>query len=237
MTPHIEAQPGAYAETVLMPGDPLRAAFIAENFLEKSEQVNSIRNCLGFTGYYKNQRISVQASGMGQPSLGIYATELFDVYSVQRIIRIGTCGSFQNHVQLGDLVVPLTASSDSQLGKNRADGAHLSSCCSYELLEKVMHTAKGYPHKVHVGSFFASDNFYDDRTNWWHAYRDAGVLGVDMETYYLYLLAMLRNRQSLTINIVSDNFNSKETLNPKARVELSSKSVQILLDALCTESL
>lgn len=229
MTPHIEAEPGDYAETVLMPGDPLRAAYIASNFLEDSRQVNSIRNCLGFTGYYKGHRISVQASGMGQPSLGIYATELFDFYGVQQIIRVGTCGSFQPDIAVGDLIVPLSASSDSQLG---IQGCHVAPCCSHSLLNKFMHVAEKYPGKVHTGSFFASDNFYNNHSDWWHIYRDANILGVDMETYYLYLLAMTRKRHALTVNMVSDNFNSQEKMSPQARIELSGKSVQILLDAL-----
>lgn len=229
MTPHIEARPGDYAETVLMPGDPLRAAYIAENFLENSVQVNGVRNCLGFTGWHKGHRISVQASGMGQPSLGIYATELFDNYGVQRIIRIGTCGAFQPHMALGDLVIPLSASSDSQLGKY--EGIQISPCCSYQLLEKVAQTAQNNSINCHIGAFFASDHFYNKKSDWWHAYRDAGILGVDMETYYLYLLAMERNKQAITINIISDNFNHEHKLSHKERVESSKKSTLIALSS------
>lgn len=225
MTPHIEAKPGDYAETVLMPGDPLRAAYIAENFLENSVQVNGVRNCLGFTGWHQGQRISVQASGMGQPSLGIYATELFDNYGVQRIIRIGTCGAFQPHMALGDLVIPLSASSDSQLGKNV--GAHIAPCCSYALLEKAVRAAQNNAINFHIGAFFASDYFYNKKNDWWHAYRDAGILGVDMETYYLYLLAMERKKQAIAINVVSDNFNHQGKLTHQERVESSKKSILI----------
>ena len=229
MTPHIEANPGDYAETVLMPGDPLRAAYIAKNFLEDYKQVNSIRNCLGFTGYYKGHRVSVQASGMGQPSLGIYATELFDVYGVKQIIRIGTCGSFQKEISIGDLIVPLSASSDSRMG---VQGCYISPSCSYELLKKFMSLADHYPGKVHVGSFFSSDNFYNNQSDWWRIYRNSSILGVDMETYYLYLLAMMRKCHAITINMVSDNFNFREKMNPQARVELSKMSVELLLNSI-----
>lgn len=222
MTPHIEAKPGDYAETVLMPGDPLRAAYIAENFLENSVQVNGVRNCLGFTGWHKGHRISVQASGMGQPSLGIYATELFDNYGVQRIIRIGTCGAFLPNMALGDLVIPISASSDSQLGKR--EGLNIAPCCTYELLEAAVKAARTHSMTFHTGAFFASDHFYNKSADWWHAYRDAGILGVDMETYYLYLLAMERNKQAITINIVSDNFNHQGKLTPQERIESSNKS-------------
>lgn len=229
MTPHNEANPGDYAETVLMPGDPLRAAYIAQNFFENPKQVNGIRNCLGFTGHYKGHRISTQASGMGQPSLGIYATELFDIYGVKQIIRIGTCGSFQPEISIGDLIVPMSASSDSHLGIN---GCHISPCCSHELLNKFMLAASNYPYRIHAGSFFASDNFYNSQPDWWHIYRDANILGVDMETYYLYLLAMIRKRHALTVNMVADNFNNEEKMSTQSRVELSRQSVQIVLDAL-----
>lgn len=230
MTPHIEAKPGDYSETVLMPGDPLRAAYIAENFLGNAVQVNSVRNCLGFTGFYNGNKVSVQASGMGQPSLGIYATELFDHYGVQRIIRIGTCGAFQPHMALGDLVIPISASSDSQLGKT--EGVHIAPCCSYELLEAAVQAARNSHMAFHAGAFFASDLFYNKHSDWWHSYRNAGILGVDMETYYLYLLALERKKQAITINIVSDNFNSDKKFTHQERIESSRNSTLIALKSL-----
>ena len=232
MTPHIEAQPGDYADTVLMPGDPLRAAYIAENFLERCKQVNSVRNCLGFTGWYAGHRVSVQASGMGQPSLGIYATELFDVYGVERIIRIGTCGAFQPWMGLGDLVIPLSAASDSQLGKS--DGVHVAPCCSHNLLQKIIEHAGDLHSRLHFGSLYSSDCFYNTPSDWWIKYREAGVLGVDMETYYLYYLALIRKKSAITINTVSDNFNFATKLTPTERITHTRMSVDLILQSLFT---
>lgn len=202
-TPHINAKPGDYGSIVLMPGDPLRAKYIAETFLMGARLVNTARNCLGYTGYYKDTRVSVQASGMGQPSVGIYATELFQVFGVEKIIRIGTCGSFKPNMNVGDCVVALSSATDSNMTKNLVNGFSLSPCCSYELLSKFMTKAKKL--KVHVGQVTANDAYYQEDPDWWKKLSTFGVIAVDMETHLLYHLANKYGKHALTVNMVSDS--------------------------------
>lgn len=190
MTPHIEAGLGDYASTVLMPGDPLRAKWIANTFLSDARPVNSIRNCFGYTGTYKGKPVSVQASGMGQASLGIYATELFKFYNVDNIIRVGTCGAFKDNMSLGDLVIALSATTDTGTGSMPQ--------CDSSLLTAI--SAIG-----HRGTVCSTDFFYHDSDNWWKILSEQGVLAVDMETYLLYLLAIKYNKHALSVNTVSDN--------------------------------
>ena len=155
MTPHIEATTGAYADTVLMPGDPLRAKWIAETFLENVIQVNSVRNCLGYTGAYKGKRVSVQASGMGQASLGIYVHELFNFYDVEKIIRVGSCGGIAPHLKVGDIVVAMSSATDNAMTDNLAPGFRLSPCCDYQMLRDYMEQNP----KAHVGQMVSNDYF------------------------------------------------------------------------------
>jgi purine-nucleoside phosphorylase len=201
MTIHIEAKPGDYSQTVLMPGDPLRAKHIAENFLTDVVQVNSVRNCLGFTGYYNGKRVSVQASGMGQPSLGIYAHELFQFYGVQKIIRVGSCGGISPNVKVGDIVVALTSSTDSAMSKNLVPGFMISPCCDYYLLEQFMQNCSF----AHVGPIISNDYFYQPNPDWFKPLMDLGILAVDMETHLLYTLAMRHCKCALSVNTVSDH--------------------------------
>lgn len=201
MTPHIEAKKEDYAEIVLMPGDPLRAKYVADNFLTNTIKVNSVRNCLGFTGYYKGKRISVQASGMGQPSLGIYAYELFKFYDVQKIIRIGSCGGISPKLKVGDIVVALTASTDSSMTKNLIPGFNISPCCDYNLLKNFMNKCPS----AYVGAITSNDYFYQPNSEWFKPLIDMGILAVDMETHLLYTLSMCQNKHALSVNTVSDH--------------------------------
>lgn len=204
MTPHINAKLGDYAEVVLMPGDPVRAKYIATTFLDDCVQVNSARNCLGYTGYYKGKRVSVQASGMGQPSLGIYATELFTVYGVEKIIRVGTCGALVDDLNLGDCVVSLTAATDSNVTTALLPRFTLAPCCSYALLDAYLKVAESSPLPVRVGQTVATDAYYQEQDDWWKVLASYGVIAVDMETHYLYFLANKLGKQALTVNMVSD---------------------------------
>ena len=187
---------------------------------------------MGYSGLYNGNLVSVQASGMGQPSLGIYATELFDFYNVQRIIRIGTCGAFIPQVNIGDLIIPLTASSDSNIGTNLFSKTEVSSVCNTTLLDLVLNCREEIASKLHIGSFFSSDRFYHDDNNWWHSYRDAGVLGIDMETHFLYLLAMHKKKQALTINVVSDNLGTGNSLSSSDRVTSTDIACKLILTSL-----
>ena len=172
MTPHIEAKPGDYADTVLLPGDPLRAKWIAETFFDNPVQVNAVRNCLGYTGTYNGKRISVQAGGMGMPSNAIYITELFKFYNVEKIIRVGSCGGIAKHVQVGDIVAATTASSDSAMGRNVIPGFQYSPSADYELLKKFTDICP----KAHVGGITSNDYFYQPSETWWHDHQAYGCL-------------------------------------------------------------
>ena len=162
MTPHIEANKGDYHDIVLMPGDPLRAKWIAENFLMNCKQVNSVRNCLGYSGTFARKSVSVQASGMGQASLGIYAHELYNFYDVEKIIRVGSCGGISPNVKVGDIVVAMTSATDNAMTSNLIPGYKLSPCCDYESLQNYM---KIDP-TAHVGQIVSSDYFYNPNEIW-----------------------------------------------------------------------
>lgn len=202
MTPHIEAKPGDYAETVLLPGDPLRAKWIAETFFDQPVQVNGIRNCLGYTGTYNGKRISVQAGGMGMPSNAIYITELFKFYNVEKIIRVGSCGGIAKHVQVGDIVAATTASTDSAMGKQVVNHYQISPSVDHKLLSNFLTHCP----LAHVGSIVSNDYFYQPNEYWWREQQAHGTLAVEMETYILYLLAAQFNRKALSVNTVSDHF-------------------------------
>ena len=207
MTPHIEAKVGDYAETVLLPGDPLRAKYIAENLFDNSVMVNSVRNCLGYTGTYKGKRVSVQASGMGHASLGIYVHELYNVYDVKNIIRVGTCGGISDKVKVGDIVVAMTSFTDSSITDNIVPGFKFSPCCDYKLLKSFLECCPD----AHVGAICSNEYFYQPDQNWWKSLQNVGVLAVDMETTMLYTIAMRFGKSALTVNQVSDHLSGGES--------------------------
>ncbi len=215
MTPHIEAQKGDYADTVLMPGDPLRAKWIAHTFLTDVRQINSVRNCLGFTGVYKGRNISVQGGGMGMPSNSIYITELFKFYDVQTIIRVGSCGAIQKSIKVGDIVAATTASTDSAMGKDLIPGFYYSPSCDFNLLKKFIDKCPD----AHVGGITSNDYFYQPNKDWWRHCQKYNILAVEMETYMLYALAAEYNRKALSVNTVSDHLDP----NWLDRKKLSSK--------------
>ena len=213
MTPHIEAKVGDYAETVLLPGDPLRAKYIAENLFDNSVMVNSIRNCLGYTGTYKGKRVSVQASGMGHASLGIYVHELYNYYDVKNIIRVGTCGGISKKVKVGDIVVAMTSFTDSSITDNIVPGFKFSPCCDYKLLKSFLESCPD----AHVGAICSNEYFYQPDQNWWKSLQDVGVLAVDMETTMLYTIAMRFGKSALTVNQVSDHLSGGESYSSTQR--------------------
>ena len=216
MSIHIAAKEGQIADAILLPGDPLRAKFIAETFLEDVECYNEVRNMLGFTGTYKGKRVSVQGTGMGQPSLSIYVNELFNVYNVQKAIRIGTCGAVHKSTKVRDIILAMSACSDSAILNQRFGSLHFAPTASFELLEKARKIAleKNIHHLV--GSVSSSDLFYDDNENWklWASY---GILGIEMEAAELYTLAAKYERQALAILTVSDHIATGETTTPEER--------------------
>jgi len=234
MTPHNNASKFDYAKTVLMPGDPIRAKHLAVKYLSNIKLINDVRGCFGYTGLYNGKNISLQASGMGQPSLGIYATELFDVYGVEKIIRIGTCGTFQNNIKIGDILIPLSALTDSIISKIDNQNINISPCCDYDLLKQIMNKFdnSNINNKVLPCYFMSTDIFYNEEKNWWKKYKRLGVMGVDMETHYLYHLALMRKKKAITINIVSNHLETSEELSPSKRVEIFDNIIKIILEAL-----
>ena len=202
-TPHIEAPEGAYAKTVLMPGDPLRAKFIAETFLENPVQVTGVRNMLGFTGTYRGVPVSVQGSGMGCPSIGIYSYELYHFYGVEHIIRVGTAGSLREDLRIGDLVVALGACTDSNFAHQyRLPGA-FAPTASFPLVRRAVELAEGRSLNYAVGNVLSSDVFYNDvsPTDDW---RKMGVMAVEMESAARYMTAARAGKSAMTLLTVSD---------------------------------
>ena len=228
MTPHLEARTGAYSDTVLMPGDPLRAKWIAENFLEDAVKVNSVRNCLGYTGTYKGRKVSVQASGMGQASLGIYVHELYNFYGVEKIVRVGSCGGIAPHLKVGDVVVALSAATDNAMTDNLAPGFRLSPCCDYNMLRDYMSQNSD----AFVGQMVSNDYFYQPYSQWHITLEKLGILAVDMETHVLYSLANRFGKKALSVNTVSDHLTSGEQMSSKEREQGLGFMVETVLASL-----
>jgi len=216
-TPHINAVDGAFAETVLMPGDPLRAKYIAENFLDDAVQVTDVRNMLGFTGTYKGKRISVMGSGMGIPSCSIYATELIREYGVKNLIRVGSCGAVSSDINLRDVIIGLGASTDSKANRIRFGGHDFAAIADYELLDKAVRAAKEHGIKARVGNIFSADTFYTPEPEIFDVLEKYNILGVEMEAAGLYAVAAEEGAKALCILTVSDHIRRGEKLSSDER--------------------
>ncbi len=217
-TPHNNAKMGDYAKVVLMPGDPNRARWIAETYLHDVVQVNDVRGMYAFTGLTKNNvRISVMPSGMGQPSIGIYSYELFTHYGVETIIRVGTCGAYQDYIKLKDILVCSASSTDSNwISQFHLNGTYSAVANTEVLFEAVdVLKRKGFPH--HVGNIFSADVFYDFDPEMWKKWQRLGVMGVEMESYALYVNATMLHKRALTLLTVTDSFVSPEKLTAEER--------------------
>lgn len=234
MSIHIAAKVGQVAETVLLPGDPLRAKFIADNYLERVTQYNTVRNMLGFTGYtLDNRKVSVQGSGMGMASLAIYVNELIDHYRVKKIIRVGSCGSLQHEVKLQDVVLAMGSCSDSALNARRFAGMSFAPLANWDLLLQAYMMAKNMSLDVKVGNIFATDKFYDDcLPNAWEIFADYKVLAIEMETAELYTLAAKKRIQALSILTVSDSLISKKSLNSQQREQSFTDMIELALQLI-----
>ena len=230
MTPHNRAIEGEIAETVLMPGDPLRAKFIAENFLEDVTLFNDVRGMLGYTGTYKGKKVSVMGSGMGVPSIGIYSYELIHFYGVKNLIRIGSCGAYSDKLKLYDVVVGMAASTDSNFAHQyKLDGTY-SANCSWELLRKTYEASKEQNIDINVGNVFCSDIFYNASPEDWKKWAQMGVLAVDMESYALYCNANYAGVDAITILTVSDSFHFKEITTPEERQNSFTTMMKLALE-------
>jgi purine-nucleoside phosphorylase len=205
MSIHIGAQPGQIAPTVLMPGDPLRAKYFAETLLEDPVCFNEVRGMLGYTGTYQGKQISIMGSGMGMPTLAIYVNELITEYNVKTIMRVGTCGGMQADLKLGDLVLAMSASTNSNINRLRFDGMDYAPTASFSLLFKAYEAVLRRGARVSVGGIFSSDTFYSDDDTWWKVWADYGVLAAEMETAELYTLAAKYKVDALSLLTVSDN--------------------------------
>ena len=205
MSLHIGAEQGQIASSILLPGDPLRARFIADRFLEKVIGFNQVRGMYGYTGDYRGKRVSVMGTGMGMPTLSIYVNELIVEYGVKTLIRVGTCGALQADLKLGDIVLALTASTNSQVNKLRFGGMDYAPAASFELLLKAYEAAQALGIPVTVGGIYSSDTFYNDDPEWWKLWAAYGTLAAEMETSALYTLAAKYHAEALAILTVSDN--------------------------------
>lgn len=230
MSIHIEANPGQIAEIVLLPGDPLRAQFIAETFLEGAECYNRVRGMLGFTGTYKGRRVSVQGTGMGVPSISIYAHELMESYNVQTLIRVGTCGAMREEVRVRDVILAMSASTDSSLNRGRFPHIDYAPTANFELLHKAYETAIAKQIPVRVGSVFTTDVFYNDDPQVTKDLAAFGVIAVEMETAALYTLAAKCGRKALSILTVSDHLVTGEATSAQERQTTFTQMIELALE-------
>ncbi|MBY7900762.1 purine-nucleoside phosphorylase [Vibrio fluvialis] len=229
-TPHINAQPGDFADTVLMPGDPLRAKFIAETYLEDVKQVCDVRNMFGYTGTYKGKKVSVMGHGMGIPSCSIYVHELIAEYGVKNIIRIGSCGAVCDDVKLMDVVIGMGASTDSKVNRIRFSGHDFAAIADYDLLETAVNQARAHNVPVKVGNVFSADLFYTPEPEIFEKMKNLGILGVDMEAAGIYGVAADLGARALTILTVSDHILRGEKLSSEDRQKSFHDMMQVALE-------
>ncbi|WP_172195252.1 purine-nucleoside phosphorylase [Saccharibacillus qingshengii] len=234
MSVHIEAKVGDIAETILLPGDPLRAKFIADTYLEDVVCYNQVRGMLGFTGTYKGQRISVQGSGMGIPSFAIYANELISEYGVKNLIRVGTCGGMQESVRVRDVILAQAACTDSSMNRNTFPGFDFAPIASFGLLKEAYERAVDKGLNVHVGNILSSDIFYRDDKTVTTKLMEYGVLGVEMETTALYSLAAKFGVNALTILTVSDHLLTGEETTSAERQSTFNDMMEVALETALT---
>lgn len=231
-TPHNSAQKGDYAEAVLLPGDPLRAKWIAETFLKDVKQVNAVRNCLGFTGSWNGRRVSVQATGMGQPSLSIYVHELINEYGLKTLIRVGTAGGLNQRVKVRDLIIAQAASTDSTIVKDGFGVHHFAPIADFGLLRSAADTAEAKGLNAVVGNIFSSDIFYhiEPGLEGYGRLPAHGILGVEMETAALYTLAARFGVRALSICTVSDDLLRHEFMSADDRQSSLKDMIALALD-------
>lgn len=228
-TPHITAKEGDFARTVLMPGDPLRSKFIAEHFLENAKLVNNVRGVQGYTGEYHGKKVSVMASGMGMPSIGIYSYELYNFYNVENIIRIGSAGMISQSLKVRDIVAGMSAYTNSNFGRQFGFDGNLAPCCSFDLLKKAVDAGKKLGQELVCGAVYSSDTFYDESQPLGKLQK-LGVLAVEMESAALYLNAARAGKNALCLCTISDNPFTGEELTAEERQNTFTKMMEIALE-------
>lgn len=231
-TPHIEAKPGEIAETILLPGDPLRAKSIAYQYLDEVVQFNQVRNMLGFTGFYQGKRVSVMGTGMGMPSMGIYSYELIKIYGVKNLIRIGTAGAIQEKVQLREIVIAQAASTDSNFAQQNGLDGQIAAVPDFSLLRKAVQEAETQGLKYHVGTVLSSDVFYHFDPENWKKWQKTGALCIEMEAYALFQNATHLGASALAINTISDSLITGEQLSPEERQNAFEPVMKVVLGLL-----
>ena len=229
-TPHIEAQLGEIAETILLPGDPLRAKYIAENFLKDSVQFNKVRNMFGYTGYYEGKKVSVMGTGMGMPSMGIYAYELIKFYGVKRLIRVGSAGSIQPHIKLKDIVIAQGASTNSSFSHQFKVNGQIAALSDYHLLASAINSAQKHELPFHIGNLLTTDNFYNFGREDWQPWANMGVSCLEMEGYALLLTAMSLKASALVMCTISDSLITEEAMTSQERLESFQQMITLALD-------
>ncbi|MCI7220552.1 MAG: purine-nucleoside phosphorylase [Candidatus Enterosoma sp.] len=233
-TPHNTAKKGEIAKTVLMPGDPLRAKFIAETFLDDIKLVNSVRNMLAYTGKYQGKEVTIMGSGMGIPSIGIYSYELYNFYDVDRIIRIGSAGSVCPDLKLFDIVIAQGASTNSNWIKqyNLPENSTYSAISSYEALSSAVESAKRHNFRFKVGQVLSGDNFYNDPQEVWSKWAAMGILCLEMESYGLFATAAQANKEALAILTISDSLLTHEETTAEERQTSFTNMMKVALDCI-----
>ena len=227
---HIMAEEGAIAETVLLPGDPMRAKYIAENYLEDAVCYNTVRGMYGYTGTYKGKRISVQGTGMGLPSHSIYVNELIQFYGAKRLIRVGTAGAINNDVKVRDIVLAQSACTNSGINRRRFKGLDYAPTANFDLLLKAYNVAKEKGADVKVGSVLSSDLFYDDTNQGIAMWSDNGVLAIEMETAELYTVAAKHGVEALSVLTISDHILTGEETSPEERETSFTQMMEVALE-------
>jgi purine-nucleoside phosphorylase len=230
-TPHIDASSGDFAPAVLMPGDPRRAKLIAENLFDSPRLVNAVRGILGYTGTVDGQPISVMASGMGSPSITIYATELYRFFGVRRIIRVGTAGGLQENIQLGDVIAASAAHTDSAMASARIPGVRMSHAPSFDLLVAAVAAARSADLTMRVGPIFSTDHFYVSHTETTQALVAHGTLAVEMESAALYATASAEGTEALTLLTVTDHLGREEAMTAREREECFATMSRVAISA------
>jgi len=230
-TIHINAEPGDFAETVLMPGDPLRAKYISETFFGDARLVCDVRNMLGFTGTYRDRAVSVMAHGMGIPSASIYCTELIRDFGVRRILRVGSCGTVHPKVRLRDVVIAMGASTDSGVNRMRFGGYDLAAIASFDLLRGAVRAAEKKKLSFHVGNVFSADLFYAADSSQFELMQKNNILGVEMETAGIYAIAAELDAEALAICTVSDDIKTGEALSTTERQTSFDDMIELALEA------
>lgn len=235
MSTHIGAETGQIADRILLPGDPLRAQWVAQTYLTDPQCYSTVRNMLGFTGTYRGTPVSVQGTGMGQPSMAIYAHELMAEYGVQMLVRVGSCGAMRAEVKVRDLVVAMSASTDSGMNRHRFGGIDYAPTADFDLLARLVEACRRTESDVHVGQVASWDVFYSDRPDLRDRLTEYGVLAVEMETAALYTLAAKHGARAAAVCTVSDSLVTGEATSADERERTFSAMVEATLDAICAQ--